>query len=59
MEAFEEDADEDVMWLGKTVAVERFGRKGLPKACYKKMEKTMKLHVGMSRSTGPCRASAP
>ena len=51
MEAFEEDADEDVMWLGKTVAVERFGRKGLPKACYKKMEKTMKLHVGMSRST--------
>ena len=33
------------MWLGKTVAVERFGRKGLPKACYEKMESEATWHV--------------
>ena len=46
MEAFDEDEDADVMWLGKTKAVDRFDG-----SCCIKMAKMMKLHDEESRST--------
>ena len=46
VEAYDEDDDGDVMWLGRTVAVDRFGKK-----CCKKMSQTTKLHDQESRST--------
>ena len=46
VEAYDEDDDGDVMWLGRTVAVDRFGKK-----CCKEMSHNTKLHDQESRST--------